>query len=90
MENTKKIILETLEKGFATHNERVDIVKSCEDLDTEEIEEIKEDLQKIDDLPFEPVVKIEDEVEEDDEEEEAMSVLSRAQRRAKAREINLK
>ena len=43
MEELKKLIEEVFQKGFASFEERSILVGKCVDLDTEEIDELKED-----------------------------------------------
>ena len=90
MEKIKIEIKRVLNKGFATELERDNLIGNCNFLEEDEIEEIREDLEKIEALPLEEVINIDDEEEIKEEEKENEDTLTREERRAKAREVNRK
>ena len=90
MEKIKNLIKTTLEIGFVPEKEIEKINECAEDLSTEEYEEIKEDLIKVEELPTEKPVVEETKEEITEEEKENEDTLTRAERRAKAREVNRK
>ena len=85
MEELKKLIEEVFQKGFASFEERSILVGKCVDLDTEEIDELKEDLEKVEALPFEEVKPDTLENEETKEVANNGEIVTRAERRAQAR-----
>ena len=90
MDNIKIKIVELLDKGFATQEERTDLIEDCSTLETEEVGEIREDLEKVEAMPLE---KEEPETLEKEEEKEIPvegEKLSRSERRRIATERNTK
>lgn len=85
MEKFKKMIVETLKKGFATEEEQNFISQSAEKLSDKEYKEVEESVDEVEKLPLEKPVVGGEEVKKDEGEEENQSTETRAERRAKAR-----
>jgi len=85
MEEIKKQISQLLEKGFANEEERETLLQNCGDLDNDEINEIREDLEKVEALPLDKVKPETLEKEEEKEIKEDGQPLTRDERRAMAR-----
>ena len=85
MEKIKNLITQLLEKGFANEEERETLLQNCGDLDNDEINEIREDLEKVEALPLDKVKPETLEKEEEKEIKEDGQPLTRDERRAMAR-----
>jgi len=90
MEKIKNKIVEIFKKGFATQDERTNLIEDCSTLETEEVDEIREDLEKVEAMPLEKEEPETLEKEEEKEIKEDGEVLTREERRANARLINKK
>lgn len=82
MEELKNLVSSVLEKGFATFDERSEIVAEAEEYTTEELGTLVNDIAVIEDLPLEKSEKVELGKNDDDE----LPRETRAERRAKAHE----
>lgn len=82
MEELKNLVSSVLAKGFATFDERSEIVAEAEEYTTEELGTLVDDIAVIENLPLEKSVKVGPDENDDDE----ISRETRADRRAKARE----
>jgi len=90
MEKLKELIVSAFEKGWATIPEKTEINEAMLDCDIAELSEMEEDINKIECLPIEPPIQIDDEENEEGEKGEPAPVLSREERREQARLNNKK